>query len=205
MLVKEFLETIKTSYSKYFPESKCSAGIREILSIKDIGIYCYLSIDRNEVANKIIENDMFTIRFSIEGKFENLETDITDIDLILTNDHKRYTIKPTEKYCVYGGRVLKFRKTVGKHNKILKALDKFFKQLKDSLIEDYNNNNIHEDYIKLFKKKLNITVNEICPYCEHEVELKTVFEKQICPNCKQLIKPCSMCNMDQVTCSKCKL
>lgn len=205
MLVKEFLEAIKTSYSKYFPESKCSAGIREILSIKDIGIYCYLSNDLSECSSNIRENDMFSVYFSVDGDFKDLEDDITDKDLVLGSYRRSYTIKPTDRYCVYGGRVLKFRKTVGKHNKILKALDKFFKQLKDSLIEDYNNNNIHEDYIKLFKKKLNITVNEICPYCEHEVELKTVFEKQICPNCKQLIKPCSMCNMDQVTCSKCKL
>lgn len=46
---------------------------------------------------------------------------------------------------------------------------------------------------------------ELCPNCEEEVKLKAEFIKQICPSCKEEILPCSLCDMDQVDCSKCPL
>lgn len=37
------------------------------------------------------------------------------------------------------------------------------------------------------------SIYEWCPYCEEEVELKAIFEPQICPNCGEQILPCCMC------------
>lgn len=49
---------------------------------------------------------------------------------------------------------------------------------------------------------------ELCPYCEHEVELKNVKKKvfTICPHCKKNILPCSLCTeKDMLSCSKCNI
>lgn len=48
-------------------------------------------------------------------------------------------------------------------------------------------------------------VTELCPNCEEEVKLKAIFKVQICPNCGKPIKPCALCDMDKVDCSKCPL
>jgi len=48
-------------------------------------------------------------------------------------------------------------------------------------------------------------INELCPYCGAEVELEAKFKKQRCPDCNEKIKPCSLCDMDQVDCKKCEL
>ena len=48
-------------------------------------------------------------------------------------------------------------------------------------------------------------VYEMCPECETEVKLKAEFKVQTCPNCGKPIKPCAMCDMDKVDCSKCEL
>lgn len=37
------------------------------------------------------------------------------------------------------------------------------------------------------------TTWEMCPHCEHEVELKAKWEVQICPVCGNPIAPCSLC------------
>lgn len=36
---------------------------------------------------------------------------------------------------------------------------------------------------------------EFCPHCENEVVLDAKFQKQYCPICNKLIKPCSMCDI----------
>ena len=46
---------------------------------------------------------------------------------------------------------------------------------------------------------------EHCPNCDKDVRLKNVFKRQRCPSCNKLIKPCNICDMDKVDCSKCKL
>lgn len=37
------------------------------------------------------------------------------------------------------------------------------------------------------------TIYEMCPYCDLEVELKDEFKLQRCPECGELIAPCSIC------------
>lgn len=48
-------------------------------------------------------------------------------------------------------------------------------------------------------------VDEMCPNCESEVTLKSVFSVQICPVCGDLILPCNMCNHDTCDCANCPL
>lgn len=43
---------------------------------------------------------------------------------------------------------------------------------------------------------------ELCPKCDNEVELDTRFETQICPRCKELIKPCALCVL--MNCNDCE-
>lgn len=49
------------------------------------------------------------------------------------------------------------------------------------------------------------TTWEMCPHCEHEVELSTTMKYQPCPHCGIMIAPCSFCNTDYVKCSECPL
>lgn len=45
---------------------------------------------------------------------------------------------------------------------------------------------------------------ELCPFCEYEVELKSVkYYRQKCSNCDNLILPCSLCNFEKINCDKC--
>lgn len=46
---------------------------------------------------------------------------------------------------------------------------------------------------------------EVCPYCDNEVVLKAEFKPQICPECKKVILPCSICPTDYDMCGKCPL
>lgn len=52
--------------------------------------------------------------------------------------------------------------------------------------------------------KIDVT-NEWCPHCSNEVELEKVLKVQTCPNCGEIILPCSMCDMDKDPCSNCPL
>ncbi|PFP29386.1 hypothetical protein COJ96_10810 [Bacillus sp. AFS073361] len=47
------------------------------------------------------------------------------------------------------------------------------------------------------------TVTEWCPNCTNEVELVAVFAIQECPECKETIFPCSMC--EDINCRNCPL
>ena len=48
-------------------------------------------------------------------------------------------------------------------------------------------------------------ITEVCPFCDCEVELEEVFERQTCPNCGKKICPCTMCDPDKCKCSECPL
>lgn len=48
-------------------------------------------------------------------------------------------------------------------------------------------------------------VTEWCPHCEMPVKIKPIkFIVQICPNCKEVIKACCLCDNDNVNCNKCE-
>lgn len=48
------------------------------------------------------------------------------------------------------------------------------------------------------------TCTQWCNCCDYEVELLNRYEVQQCPTCENEIYPCSLCNSDEVTCSKCQ-
>ena len=160
MTMKKFLEEIEKTYSKYFPNSKCFVKLSKNL-YHSISINCFLANDRIELSGGYWENDMFSITFWIDtekGQFDKniiLDSEVPN-NLKLECTNKSYLIKPNTKYMAYGRTKLTFRKTVGNDEKILKSLDKFFKKLYDSLLEDIENNNIHEKHIELLKRKLEI-------------------------------------------------
>ena len=47
------------------------------------------------------------------------------------------------------------------------------------------------------------TIIEWCSSCATEVEIKSVAQKQICPECGESIWPCSLCDYNRVKCSEC--
>lgn len=54
---------------------------------------------------------------------------------------------------------------------------------------------------KVNQKSVTSTVSELCPECEHEVELREEFVAQTCPNCSARILPCAQCiDMKCATC-----
>ena len=46
-------------------------------------------------------------------------------------------------------------------------------------------------------------VDEVCPWCDTEVELKDKMIPQLCPECSIAILPCSMCVPDRQSCNEC--
>ena len=44
---------------------------------------------------------------------------------------------------------------------------------------------------------------EYCPYCNDEEEIEETGG--ICSGCGHFLKPCSLCDMDKVKCSECKI
>lgn len=49
------------------------------------------------------------------------------------------------------------------------------------------------------------TITEYCSNCRQDVELKTIFANQVCPCCKEIIAPCSLCDQDVCNCRDCPL
>jgi predicted RNA-binding Zn-ribbon protein involved in translation (DUF1610 family) len=54
------------------------------------------------------------------------------------------------------------------------------------------------------KYKMKNVVFEVCPHCENEVKLEAKFEAQVCPSCKTIILPCSICPVSD-NCLNCPL
>ena len=47
-------------------------------------------------------------------------------------------------------------------------------------------------------------VIEMCPNCEEEVTIDAIkYIPQVCPNCKGIIRACSLCDMDNCNCELC--
>lgn len=153
MKVNQFLETIKESYVKEFPNSKIIAKVNKGLGTS-IYIKCYLAGSKEELYNGIAQNDMFNITFWMHEQNENIsiEGELPE-NLYLECTEKSYLIKPDTEYMCYGRRKLSYRKIAGAE-KIINSLDKFFKKLRLELEKDIENNNIHDNHINLLKEKL---------------------------------------------------
>lgn len=158
MLFSDFLEEIKKTYIKHFPHSKCFVEIHKNLYY-NISISCFLANDKSELISGYWENDMFSIKFSIDtpkGAFSkdiDLDSEVPD-NLKLECQRKSYAIKPTESYMAYGRKKIPFRKIQGDYKKVLSTLDKFFLKYKNELLKDLDQNIIHDNYRKLLILKI---------------------------------------------------
>ena len=122
-----------------------------MVGIKSIYAECYLAKDESEVPHRILDNDTFRIKFSIET-LENFN-DLPDV-MIIEWYYKSIKLNPSDDFYYCDFKQLPFRKTKGNADKILKTLDRYFKLLKDILIEELENDNIHYDNIYVAKSKI---------------------------------------------------
>ena len=72
----------------------------------------------------------------------------------MENRQNRYLVKPTNKYLVYEGKKVAFRKTQGNEDKIITTFKKYVANLHNALVEDLKQGNIHENHITLLKQKI---------------------------------------------------
>lgn len=155
MKTNEFMEKIKKEYAEKFPESYCK--VRKYVCLGyNLTIDCYLSgkmenLDAPTAAN----NDMFKICFNIQlPKKFNYDTDELPENLTLECWSNIYLIKPENKYLYYDSRKIPYRKTTGNAEKIIKTAGKFFEKLHGLVMEDMNNEKIHENYAELVTEKV---------------------------------------------------
>ena len=156
MNIKELREKTQESYGKYFTNSTCIVKPMKIIG-EFITINIYLANNSNELFNGYKENDMIKMSFTLNhDSFKNL-TDETElpVNMVLTNDNNNsFLTKPAVEWACYGNKKVNFRKTIGDGEKIIKTLDKFFKRLHDSIKEELEKDNIHDNFKKLVEEKL---------------------------------------------------
>lgn len=154
MNIKELKKAIEQTYIKYFPKSKICIQLYTSLGTC-IFINSFLAKTSEEEANNYFENDMFHIAFSMPLYFNvKSEDDELPSNLMLINNKKSYVIKPADNIYYCNLRKISFRKTTGNAEKIISALDKFFKKLKDQILKDIKADNIHKDYQLIVKNKI---------------------------------------------------
>lgn len=149
--VDDFIEDIEKTYKKYFPESLINIHKEEMLSSKSIYAECYLAKDASEVPYRQLANDMFDVTFCIKT-LKNFNELPDSIELVW--NYKSIKLKPSDERYYYDHKHLPFRKTKGDADKILKTLDRCFKLLKNTVIEEFENDNIHDDCIDVAKSKI---------------------------------------------------
>jgi len=158
MELQNFLSQIEKSYHAVFPESHISVKYTHGL-YADIWITCRLANDISEVANRIAGNDMLSIMFQIDktsGELPrgmNPDSELPE-DLILNVEQNSYHIKPPSQYLAYGTTKLPYRKTRGNGAKLVKTLDKYFNKLRESILQDLQEDLIHPSFVDIVKRKV---------------------------------------------------
>ena len=151
--VKMFCETVKILYARFFNECICDARLVRCLG-KTVFIDCYLAKDKTEFPNNIVQNDPMKVTFAITVP-NDITVDDYLPDVITIESYQRcYATKPENKYLYCDLKKVPFRKTTGDPDKVLKTLDKFFAKLYDSMVTDYNNDNMLDFEAALFKKNV---------------------------------------------------
>ena len=152
----QFCDKVKSSYNNYFPNSTCDTQINRSFG-NFISVSLYLVKDQSESINKILQNDMFRVYFTIdpEDRRKISGEDIMDTTYVLEVVRAWYTTNPTSPNMVYGSKKLPFRKTRGSASKLLFVIDKYFKTLHDMVEESLANGEIHKGYINIVNAKLN--------------------------------------------------
>lgn len=133
-------------YEGIFKNSKIKITKNSFSGDNVLWAQLYLAQNEQEEINGYFDNDMFDIMFKITKTAEN--------NYIMENKQNRYLVKPTNKYLVYEGKKVAFRKTQGNEDKIITTFKKYVENLHNALVEDLKQGNIHENHIELLKKKI---------------------------------------------------
>lgn len=133
-------------YEEIFKNSKIAITKNSFSGDNVLWVQLYLAQDKSEEINGYFENDMFDIIFKITKTAED--------NYIMENRQNRYLVKPTNKYLVYEGKKVAFRKTQGNEDKIITTFKKYVENLHNALVEDLKQGNIHENHITLLKQKI---------------------------------------------------
>lgn len=158
MTINEMIKEIEASYAKYFKGSKIKVRYTDNL-YRSIGIKCFLASTNTENPSYYWDNDMLSIAFSIQTESGELARGTTGEsetpeNMVLENWHKHYFTKPNSRNLCYSSASVSFRKTKGDANKMISALDKYFKKLHDALVEELANDNIPNNWKPLAEKYL---------------------------------------------------
>ena len=133
-------------YEGIFKNSKIAITKNSFSGDNVLWVQLYLAQNEQEEINGYFDNDMFDIMFKITKTAEN--------NYIMENKQNRYLVKPTNKYLVYEGKKVAFRKTQGNEEKIITTFKKYVENLHNALVEDLKQGNIHENHITLLEKKI---------------------------------------------------
>ena len=133
-------------YKEVFKNSKIAIMKNSFSGDNVLWVQLYLAQNEQEEINGYFDNDMFDIIFKITKTVED--------NYIMENIHSRYLVKPTNKYLVYEGKKVAFRKTQGNEDKIITTFKKYVENLHTALVEDLKHGNIHENHIKLLTQKI---------------------------------------------------
>ena len=133
-------------YEGIFKNSKIVITKNSFSADNVLWVQLLLAQNEQEEINGYFCNDMFSILFKITKTAEN--------NYIMENKQNRYLVKPTNKYLVYEGKKVAFRKTQGNEDKIITTFKKYVGNLHKALLEDLEQGNIHENHLELVKEKL---------------------------------------------------
>ena len=133
-------------YEGIFKNSKIKITKNSFSGDNVLWVQLYLAQNEQEEINGYFDNDMFDIMFKITKTAEN--------NYIMENKQNRYLVKSTNKYLVYEGKKVAFRKTQGNEDKIITTFKKYVENLHNALVEDLKQGNIHENHITLLEKKI---------------------------------------------------
>lgn len=154
MKYREFENEIKAAYAAKFNKSICLCVLNTTLG-GYISIDCYLAGNTDEFPHRIAENDAISVKLNIDLPQGWKHDD--ELPKIMTLEALKNSIKhkpPKEEdyfYCKYTK--VSFRKTTGDAEKIIKVFKKFVDRLYNAISEQYDNNNLLPDDMKLFKNK----------------------------------------------------
>ena len=157
MTIKEFMNDVKETYKKYFPNSLCDIRIKYILG-SVIFLDFYLAGNEKEVYNGYFENDMFKCSFAIH--LSDSRQGYTEDDEFGTQTLEATSsfiaVKSTDRWLAFDIKKIPFRKTTGDAKKILTAIDKYCAKLYNATKEAYETDNLCDKYKELVTKKIMI-------------------------------------------------
>ena len=133
-------------YEGIFKNSKIKITKNSFSGDNVLWVQLYLAQNEQEEINGYFDNDMFDIIFKITKTAED--------NYIMENKQNRYLVKPTNKYLVYEGKKVAFRKAQGNEDKIITTFKKYVENLHKALVEDLKQGNIHENHMTLLTQKI---------------------------------------------------